>query len=407
MVAFSLIKIAFHALLANKLRSGLTLLGVIIGVTSVMTIISALEGMMQGVENELDRLGPATFIVSTIGGVITSREQYLEMLKRKPLKVKMVDYIVEGCDLCEKVCPRAGTRARVKYKDKSLRNVSVRGSTYNLIDIVDIEVAQGRFYSYEDDLHRRQVAFIGDFVREEFFGGVDPIGKDIRIGGKRYTVIGVAKKRGSTFGNNEDNFVSIPFSTFVKQFGEPRRSLRFIIKATSVEHLREAMDQVRMVLRSQRHVPYNKPDDFSMLTADDILQTLNSVTRLFRLALVGISSISLVVGGIVVMNIMMVSVTERTREIGIRKSVGAKRKHILLQFLFEALMTTSTGGIIGIVLGFLIAKSLVGLIDMEISPSIFAITAGLVISTGTGLIFGIYPALKAARMDPIKALSYE
>lgn len=407
MVAPSLVKIAFGALLANKLRSGLTLLGVMIGVTSVMTIISALEGMMDGIESQLSRLGPATFIVARFGGVITSEEQYLEMLKRKRLELKTLKYIEDGCDLCEKVCPRAYTRARIKHRDKALRRVMVGGSTFNLIDIVDLEVAQGRFHSREDDLHRRQVAFIGEQLRETFFEGVDPLNKVIRIGGKRYTVIGVAKKQGSMFGHNRDNYVLIPFSAYVKQFGQPKRNMNITIKARSVEELDEAMDQVRMILRAKRHVPYDKPDDFSLITADNILETLNAVTRMFRLTLVGISSISLVVGGIVVMNIMMVSVTERTREIGIRKSVGAKQKHILVQFLFEALMTTFSGGVIGIVLGFLIARFLVGLIDMEISPSTFAIVAGLFISVGTGVIFGIYPAMKAARMDPIKALSYE
>jgi putative ABC transport system permease protein len=407
MVVFSLVRIAFSSLLANKLRSGLTLLGVIIGVTSVMTIISALEGMMQGIEEQLSRLGPATFIVTTMGGVVTSEEQWLEMLKRKRLRLDDIRYLEEGCDLCEKISPRAYTRAHVKYGNKGLRRVLISGSTSSLIDIVDIEVAQGRFHSQEEDLHRRKVAFIGDQIRETFFEGLDPLGKTIRINGRRYTVIGVAKKQGSMFGQNRDNFILIPFSTYLKQFGEPRKNLNFTIKARSVEELDEAMDQVRMILRAKRHVPFNKPDDFSILTADNILETLNAVTRIFRLALIGISSIALVVGGIVVMNIMMVSVTERTREIGIRKSVGAKQKHILLQFLFEALMTTFSGGAVGIVLGFLIAKTLVGLIDMEIAPSAFAILAGLFISTGTGVIFGIYPAMKAARLDPIKALSYE
>jgi putative ABC transport system permease protein len=295
----------------------------------------------------------------------------------------------------------------VKYRDKGLRRVSIRGASSDIIDIVDIEVGQGRFYSREDELHRRQVAFIGDFIREELFSGLDPIGKDIRIGGRKYTVVGIAKKRGSTFGENQDNFLMIPYSTCVKQFGAPRKRLAFFVKAVSVEKLEEAMDQVRVVLRSRRHVPYDKPDDFTLLTADNILETLNAITKIFRMALIGISSIALVVGGIVVMNIMMVSVTERTREIGIRKSVGARQKHILLQFLFEALMTTFSGGVVGIVLGFLIAKSLVGMIDMVISPSAFAIIAGLLISTGTGVIFGIYPAMRAARLDPIKALSYE
>jgi len=406
MISFSLLSIAVMALWANKLRTSLTLLGVIIGVTSVMTIISALEGMMGAIESQIDRMGPATFIV-TKWGMITSEAEYLEAVKRKAISLEAVEMIEDGCESCEKVCSRAYNRANIKRGSQTLRRVMVGGVDPNFIDIADVEVGQGRFYSYEESLHRKQVAFIGDVVREELFPGVDPVGKDVRIGGKKYQVVGVAKKIGSVFGNNHDNFVLIPFTAYLKQFGEPGDQFNMMIKAYSVETLEETMDDVRLILRSQRHVPYNKPDDFAMVTADNVLEMVNSITKLFRFGLVGISSISLVVGGIVVMNIMMVSVTERTREIGIRKSVGAKKWHIMIQFLFEALLTTMIGGFIGIVLGFIIAESLVGMINMEISPSMVAIIAGLSISTGTGLIFGIYPAMKAARLDPIKALSYE
>lgn len=406
MISFSLLSIAVGALWANKLRTTLTLLGVIIGVTSVMTIISALEGMMGAIESQIDRMGPSTFIV-TKWGMITSEEEYLEAVKRKAISLESVDMIEAGCENCEKVCARAYNRDNIKRGSQTLRRVTIGGVDPNYIDIADIEVGQGRFYSFEESLHRKQVAFIGDVVREELFPGVDPLGKDIRIGGKKYTVVGVAKKIGSVFGNNHDNFVLIPFTSYIKQFGEPGDQFNLMIKAYSVEVLNETMDNVRLILRSQRHVPYNKPDDFAIITADNVLDMVNSFTKMFRYGLVGISSISLVVGGIVVMNIMMVSVTERTREIGIRKSVGAKKSHIMVQFLFEALLTTMIGGIIGIVLGFIIARSLVGMLNMEISPSIVAIIAGLSISTGTGLIFGIYPAMKAARLDPIKALSYE
>ncbi|MFQ5453190.1 MAG: ABC transporter permease [Candidatus Zixiibacteriota bacterium] len=406
MIAGSLFKISFDALKANKLRSGLTLLGIMIGVTSVMTIISALEGMMDSIERDLDRLGPATFIIQRIA-IITSDEMYWEKIKRKPIDYEALRLLEEGCELCEKISPRAFKSARIKYGNESLRNVFVVGCIYNYLDIVDLEVAQGRFHSSEDDLYRRQVAFIGEQVRETFFEGVDPIGKEIKIGAKKYTVVGISKKLGSSFGESRDNFVVIPLSTFSKQFGFPRHGLSIVIKAQSVDLIEEAMDQTRIILRAQRHVSYNTEDDFDIVTADSILELLNSITKIFRFGLVGISSISLVVGGIVVMNIMTVSVTERTREIGIRKSIGAKQKHILLQFLFESLILTLTGGLIGIVVGFLIAKSLVGMIDMDITPSALAIIAGLSISTGIGLIFGIYPAMKAARLDPIKALSYE
>ena len=242
MVTLSLIRIAFDALLSHRLRSILTLLGIIIGVTSVMTIISALEGMTQAVEEDLSRLGPETFIVARIG-IITSDEMFREKIKRKPISYKAVDLIEQGCDLCAEVAPRAFSRASVKYGEHSLRRVLIGGSTSNYIDIVDIEAGIGRFFSSEDDLYRRRVCFIGDQVRETLFEGVDPLGKVIKVGSQKYTVVGVAKKVGSVFGGNPDNFVTIPFSAYIKQFGFPRRGLSVAIKAMSVESLENSMDR--------------------------------------------------------------------------------------------------------------------------------------------------------------------
>jgi len=408
MVIFrSIFRIASAALWANKLRSGLTFVGIVFGVTSVMTIITALEGATGAIEKQLETLGPSTFMVAKLMSAF-SEEEFLEKIKRKPVTIRDAEIVEEDCQLCEKVSPRAHDRARVKYGDKYLRDVSVRAGTANIVDIVDFEVAQGRFHSFEDDLYKRRVVLIGDDLREEFFESLNPLGRVIKIGSEKYTVIGVAERQGEMFGESQDDFVVIPLATFIRQFGEPRRGgINMLVKARSVELLPEAMDEVRVIMRTIRKVPYDEPDDFDMETADSILEMLNNFTRMFRLVMVGISTISLVIGGIVVMNIMMVSVTERTREIGIRKSIGAKQKHILLQFLFESVMLTLSGGVVGIVLGFLIAQALAAQIDMDIEPSMLAISAGLIVSTGIGLIFGIYPAMKAARLDPIKALSYE
>jgi putative ABC transport system permease protein len=408
MAVFSAIfRLAGSALLANKLRSGLTFTGIVFGVTSVMTIMSFLEGAIGAIEKAFEALGPSTFMVSKMMTAF-SEEEFLEKVKRKPVDLRTAEVIEQECQLCDKVSPRLFDEARISYGDQSLRHILVMGAASNFIDIVDMEVAQGRFHSSEDDLYRRNVVFIGDLIRETFFEGVDPIDKQIRIGPQKYTVIGVAKKRGTLFGESQDDFVVIPLSAHTRQFGVPHRRGAFLtIKAISVEQLQEAMDEVRLILRTYRKVPPSEPDDFDMETAESILKRLNQFTLMFRMVSVGISGISLVIGGIVVMNIMMVSVTERTREIGIRKSVGAKRRHILLQFLFESIMLTFSGGALGVGLGFVIAKVLAGQADVDIDPSALAISAGLIVSTGIGLIFGIYPAMKAARLDPIKALGYE
>lgn len=407
-VLTSIFKIAAAALWANKLRSGLTFIGIIFGVTSVMTIMSFMEGAMGAIEGQLNTLGPSTFMVAKMMAAF-GEDEYRRKIKRKPISLKHAELIEENCVSCEKVSARCFDQARVSYGSQSLRRIGIMGGKANFIDIVDFQVAQGRFHSREDDLYKRNVVFIGEMLRETFFEGVDPIGKRIKLGAKKYTVIGVAKKRGSMFGESQDDFAIIPLSAFIRQFGEPRRRGVYItIKASSVAMVPEAMDEVRLILRSARKTPFADEDDFDIETAESIMEMFNQFTMMFRMGFILISGISLVVGGIVVMNIMMVSVSERTREIGIRKAIGAKRKHILLQFLFESVMVTMTGGSCGILVGFLIAKVLaMTYMDMKIDPSMLAISSGFIVSTGIGLIFGIYPAMKAARLDPIKALSYE
>jgi len=406
MIIFSIFRIAFDALWANKLRSGLTLIGVIFGVTSVMTIISALEGVMDSIEEDRSALGPSTFMVSKYV-TIMSEEEWREKRKRKPLELEDADLIAEGCENCEKLSPRTFGNASVKYRDKSLRRVGIYAGTAAFVEIVDYDIDVGRIHSREDDQYRRKVAVLGSQVKEELFPNVDPLGKEVKIGGTKYTVIGVAKTQGSAFGQSRDNYVIIPLSAYLSQFGQRQQGLNILIKAKSVDVLDEAMDEVRMILRAKRGVPYNEKDDFDMATADTFLNLLNEFTKIFRYGLVGVGSVSLVVGAIVVMNIMMVAVSERTREIGIRESIGAKQSHLMYQFLFESLIVTLGGGLVGIVFGFLIARSLVQFIDIDIDPSTTAIVFGITISTLVGIVSGLYPAMKAARMDPIKALSYE
>ncbi len=406
MSIFESVKIALAAIWANRLRSVLTLLGVIIGVMSVITIISAIEGLMGSIEDSVSALGPATFIVTKFG-IITSDEDFFKALKRKNFTVEDMRAVEKACPGCEKVGGRDFNRASIKRGNKGLRRVSIAGTTANLLDIVDIQLAEGRFFTETEYNHKNQVAFVGPVIVEELFEGVDPLGKTIKIKGKRFTVIGIAKKRGSFLGNNQDNFVMIPLSAHIKMFGRTRRNFNLMIKSATIEGIEDTKDQVRAILRARRGVPYKEDDDFSILTADNILSFIDTITRGIRIALIGISSIALVVGGIVIMNIMMVSVTERTREIGIRKSIGARRKNIMVQFLFEALILSVGGGIIGTALGIGTAIVLGSQISLPVTPSLFAIISGMSISTGVGVFFGLYPAVKASRLDPIDALRFE
>ena len=406
MIFWDIFKMSAGALRANKMRSFLTLLGVIIGVTSVITIVSALEGLSQSIQAELSTLGPTTFLVNRFG-IIMSHEDFMSALKRKPMKSEYGSMILEGCDDCEKVGLQAGMRGEAKYRNNRLRRARIIGASASMIDIIDTEIEQGRFYMPEEENTRARVAFIGEGIAEELYPGLDPIGREVKLEGIKYKIIGVAKKKGATLDEDADKDIYIPYETYLKDFASHRLEPTIFVKAKSLDLLPGAMDQARVVLRSARHVPYDKPDDFGMTTADAVMEAINNVTKFIRFGLIGISSIALVVGGIIIMNIMMVSVTERTREIGIRKSIGARQKDILMQFLYEALILSLGGGIIGIGIGMFLGNMLINLIHMNMTPTVFAIMLGLGISSGTGLFFGIYPAMKAARLQPVKALGFE
>jgi len=403
----SLLRESVAALWANRLRSFLTLLGMVMGVTSVITIVSTVEGMQDDIENAVGTLGPNTFMVTRFG-VGLSMTEYLERMRRKKLTRSLLPAIEDGCPDCEHVGAEGYASAHLKYGKAKMRWVQVYGQTSNVFATQAQDLASGRFLSDEDDRRRRQVCFIGDRVRERLFVDEDPIGKRIRVDKREFTVIGVAERQGGMLGEDLDEFITIPLSTLQKIYTRPGNPVNLIISARSLERREEAMDQVRVVLRSARRIPYEQDDDFSIMTPDAILDFINDITRAFRVIMVSLPLLSIVIGGIVIMNIMMISVTERTREIGIRKSLGAKRRHVLVQFLYESLILSVLGGILGIVLGIWAGHSLLsGLMDIDVAPTTMAILLGVGISTGVGLFFGIYPATRAARMDPIEALGYE
>lgn len=407
MLAGDLIRLSFEALKAHKLRTFLTVFGIIIGVTSVIAIVSIVVGMNVKVTGLINQMGSSTFVVSKMGvEEHSSYEAWRKASRRKDFKMRDLKALRESCDQCREVGGRAMTFRPVKYTSEKIRNVPIVGATSNILRITDFEIGQGRGHNQFEDDHYVQVTILGASVTDELFKNLDPIGKTVRIGSQKYEVIGVAKPRGSILGEDLDNFAIIPITTLLKNFGS-HRSINILVRAHSEETIDEAVGQTRAIMRARRNVSFSEEDNFAITTSDDWLEFYESITGTIQIVAIAIPLIALVVAGIVVMNIMMVSVTERTREIGIRKSLGAMNRHIMLQFLVETLLMSLLGGAVGIGLGILAAKVLSDAGDLPFVVSEVAILGGVFISTGIGLFFGLYPAYKGASLDPVDAMRFE
>lgn len=397
--------IALKSLVANKLRSILTLIGVIIGVMTVIAVVSVISGMNRYVEEEISTLGSTTFLIRKFG-LITSSEDWFKQIKRKDLTLEDMKVIEKNCPDCWMVGAEAIAQRKVKYRNEHLSNITVVGATANITEIANHDVHEGRSFSDFEVEHNRQVCFVGWDIKEKLFPNRDPMGKDIKIGNHYFRIIGVATKKGAFLGDNQDNFVLIPITTFDKLFSQ-RFFLMIFVKAKDFLSMEDAMDQCRLILRARRNIAYDKPDDFAILTSEGVMDFFRQFTRLALLVMGGISSISLVVGGIVIMNIMLVSVTERTKEIGIRKALGARRRNILWQFMVEAVTLALVGGIVGIIMGALIAQIISAASPLPAAVELWSVLVAVLVSSSVGIFFGIFPAMKAARMNPIEALRYE
>jgi putative ABC transport system permease protein len=413
-VAFTeAIRIAFQSLRANKLRSFLTLLGILIGVSSVIAVVAITEGLDSYISNQVLELGSRSFRLQKQPDIITSHEEWKEMMKRKRIELDDLEAVARTCTLCAEVGASVGTGGSAKRGRTIHKDVRITGITENIARIGAIrELEQGRHLVQQDIEQARRVGVVGMDLVDGLFGSVDPMGKDIDLDGHKVKIVGVAEPKGSVFGQSQDNFVWIPITTFQKLYGS-RRSITIQVEATSMEDFEDAQDQVRLAMRNRRHLTYLEKDDFSIETGESIMDLWQTATRGIYVVTIVVTAISLLIGGIVVMNIMLVSVTERIQEIGVRKALGARRGDILRQFLVESVVLAAFGGTLGVLGAAGIAVGLGGIIGNMMSLDFtapirpWAVALALGVSSVVGLVAGLYPASRAAALDPVEALRNE
>ena len=398
--------LALDTLRAHKLRSFLTLLGVILAVTTLVAVMSVVEGLNLYISDKVANLGSDAFVIDRIG-IVTNLVDFNKARRRPPLSVEDYEGLRDRMQLAARVGAAEQTQADVRYGNNLSEDVLIAGVTSNYSEIRNFEIASGRFLTDADELHRAPVCFIGKDLVEKFFPGIDPIGKAIRAGSEQYQIVGVARMRGSVFGQSQDNFVMVPLGTYRKSWHASDDSLQIFVQARGTEWMAAAQDEARVILRARRHTRYSDADAFGLISPASITGLWERLTgNLFGIA-VWLTSVFLVVGGIVIMNIMLASVTERTREIGLRKSLGARRRHIVMQFLVEAAVLSAVGGALGIIAALVIVEIVRVTTPIPLTTPLRAVLTALVLSTVVGLFFGIYPAVRAARLDPIEALRAE
>ncbi len=401
-------RIALDSLRKNKLRSFLTLLGIILATTTLIAVTALIHGMNVYIAEKVSNMGSDGFRVVRMAffGDFNPKK-FLEMQKRNP-EIKPVEYefVKSQALLLNDIGMMVSRQARVTYKGQSQEQVNIQGITDTIPAINNVQVDVGRGITYEEVRRHAPVAFIGNDIRTAFFEGADPLGKTIAVEGNPYEVVGVAQTLGSVFGNSQDNFVMIPIESYFKTYGA-HTGIRLVAKAIDQPHLMEAEDEVRVLLRSYRHLTPGQDDNFSLFASDTIVSLWERLTATIAGMAVGIVSVFMVVGGVVIMNIMLAVVTERTHEIGIRKSLGARRRDILYQYLVESSVLSAAGGLAGVVLAWLVAFAVRNLTSVPMSLPWTSVIVGVGLSATVGLFFGIYPARRASMLDPIEALRVE
>jgi putative ABC transport system permease protein len=400
------LRIAATALRAHKMRSFLTLLGVIIGVMTVVTVVSIISGLNNYIEEKVFQLNPDVYAVTRFG-IITSREQWVEAVKRKSIDWNDYVAVKDRCGLCEMTGASLNSNTLVKRGAQRLSNVRTNGVTANMADLQNLDLEAGRFFTPTEERHSALAVIIGSDVREELFGPLDPIGRTMWVADQPMRVIGLLRKQGSVLGQNQDKVLYMPITAWQKRFGS-RESLTIFVKARGgVSRVDASMDDVRVILRTRRRTAFREDDPFATVTAEALQMLWKNLSAAFFSLMVLISGISLIVGGIVIMNIMLVSVVERTREIGVRRAIGATRSNIRRQFLTEAVLLSLGGGLLGVGVGMAIAKAISTFSPMPTLVRPGLIVAGLLISVITGMLAGVVPAWRASKLPPVEALRFE
>jgi putative ABC transport system permease protein len=401
------VKLALQSLWANKMRTILTLLGVVIGVASVIMVVTLTNGAKQFVTTKINTYGADVVTVSKMPETFITIEEYLEFQKRRDVTYDDYRAILSDCRYCQSVGASREATGKVVYGNKSTTDTNIRGWTWTMPPISNLNIDSGRSFTEIEDEHSSHVAIVGCDIVDNVLGASDPLGKEIRVDGSPYTVIGVGECQGKLLGMSMDNWVSIPLTAFLSSHGS-HASMEIFVNAGGGGEVMDAVSgELRTIMRTRRHLAPNAPDSFSIDTSATFQNFLGKILNSFGAVVVAIAGISLVIGGIVIMNIMLVSVTERTREIGVRKALGARRKDILLQFLIESATMSLAGGVIGVVAGICLAKIITLAVSFPSDVELWSIFVSLFVATAVGLFFGVYPAHKAAQLDPIVALRSE